>query len=611
MQRRTFRTFTLLLIFASFILLACDLGSATAGKPTVVLASPPHGSQFREGEDVAFQSTATDSTGVTRVELVIDGAVVKTDSVPGSQGQQSFTLVQTWKATQGTHAVSVRAYNTSSTASDPAAITISVSAGASTPAVPATTAPTSIPLTSQPASTATAAAVDTACTNNSDFVADVTVPDGTALALGQTFNKIWRMRNNGTCSWLGGYQLVFVSGEAMAAMTAIAVPYTAPGATADLVVAMTAPNTTGTHTGRWRLKAAGGTTFGDAVTVNINVIDNSQPPSNPPPSNPPPSNPSTSCSGSPSIESFSASPSSITAGGSSTLNWGAVTNADSVEIDQGIGGVATPGNTSVSPGSTTTYTMTAHCGSTTATRQATVTVTSPPTGQPDLYVSEFSLTPSTPVKGASVHVRVAVYNQGSAPAGAFKVRWLAGASFVTPPPCTWTVGGLPASGGQVLECDASGPYGSIYDNLTTRAQVDYENSVAESNEGNNNKDLVIDVTANQPDLYITGFTLTPNPPHKGAAVHVEITIYNGGNTAAGAFKVRWMAGATFVTAPPCTWTRASMVAHGGEVLTCNAASPYASVYTNLTTRAQVDYEGSVAESNEGNNLKDMVINVLP
>ncbi len=380
------RTLIRVSILYILILVAVACGVANP-KPTIVLAAPPHGSQFREGEDVAFQSTATDSTGVTRVELVIDGTVVRTDSATGPQGQQTFTLVQTWKATQGTHAVSVRAYNTSSTASDPAAITISISAGASTPAVPATTAPTSIPPTSQPASTATAptAAATPGCTNNSAFVADVTVPDGTPLAPGQAFNKIWRMRNNGTCAWGAGYQLVFVSGEAMAATTAIAAPFTAPGAMADLLVAMTAPSTAGTHAGQWKLKGPSGTLFGAPVTVSINVIDNSQPPSNPPPSSPPatdtpqpPPNPSTSCSGSPVISSFTTNDASIYTGGSATLSWGAVTNADSVEIDQGIGGVAAPGSATVSPAATTTYMLTAHCGSNTATKQVKITVTFKP-----------------------------------------------------------------------------------------------------------------------------------------------------------------------------------------------------------------------------------------
>ncbi len=93
--------------------------------------------------------------------------------------------------------------------------------------------------------------------------------------------------------------------------------------------------------------------------------------------------PSAGCSGTPSISSFTASPSSIIAGQSATLSWGAVTNADSVSIEPGIGGIATPGTRVVSPTTTTTYVLTARCGNSVATRQTTINVTAPtPTRTP-------------------------------------------------------------------------------------------------------------------------------------------------------------------------------------------------------------------------------------
>ena len=58
--------------------------------------------------------------------------------------------------------------------------------------------------------------------------------------------------------------------------------------------------------------------------------------------------------------------------GTTTLNWGAVTNADRVEIDQGIGEVGTPGSQTVAPKMTTVYTLTAYCGSETATAQVRI-----------------------------------------------------------------------------------------------------------------------------------------------------------------------------------------------------------------------------------------------
>jgi len=86
----------------------------------------------------------------------------------------------------------------------------------------------------------------------------------------------------------------------------------------------------------------------------------------------------TTCSGSvglPVINSFSANPSSITAGQSSLLSW-TVTNASTTSLDNGIGNVTNETSTSVSPSQTTTYTLTATNGSgNSTTAQATVTVT--------------------------------------------------------------------------------------------------------------------------------------------------------------------------------------------------------------------------------------------
>src|SRR5437763_9380963 len=42
-------------------------------------------------------------------------------------------------------------------------------------------------------------ATPTACTADSQFVADVTIPDNTPEERGKSFTKTWRIRNNGTC----------------------------------------------------------------------------------------------------------------------------------------------------------------------------------------------------------------------------------------------------------------------------------------------------------------------------------------------------------------------------------------------------------------------------
>ncbi len=93
---------------------------------------------------------------------------------------------------------------------------------------------------------------------------------------------------------------------------------------------------------------------------------------------PPTVTPSVGCVGTPVISSFNATPSSIFLGGSSTLSWGPVTNADSVEIDQAIGGVATPGSIVVSPSVTAVYTLTARCKGVVVIQRTVVMVSASP-----------------------------------------------------------------------------------------------------------------------------------------------------------------------------------------------------------------------------------------
>ena len=71
--------------------------------------------------------------------------------------------------------------------------------------------------------------------------------------------------------------------------------------------------------------------------------------------------------------SLSASPSSVDAGGCSTLTW-STSNASSVSIDGGVGSVDSSGSRQVCPGSTTTYTLTANGAGGSRTSSATVGV---------------------------------------------------------------------------------------------------------------------------------------------------------------------------------------------------------------------------------------------
>ncbi len=610
MNHRSFRSFRLLLLVLSLSALACDASDLSAlfgggGKPAIVITSPPSGSQFHEGEEVAIQSVSTDANGILRVELVVDGQIVRTDTLPVPQNQ--FALIQTWKATQGTHTILVRAYNTQSVSSDPAAVSIQVSPGtiAGGPGTPIPVPPTSTTAPGGPSPTTGPAG----CTNNSAFVADVTIPDGATMTAGQSFTKIWRLSNSGTCTWGAGYQFVFVSGDAMTPSTVIAAPNTAPGATADISVGMTAPATPGTYTGQWRMRTSGGANFGQTVSVKISVPGAPAAPTN---------TSAPGCPGPPVIASFTASPNPITAGSSTTLNWGAVSNATSASIDNGIGGVASPGSTSVSPPSTTTYTLTATgCGGVT-TSQVTVTVNpAPPAGQPDLTVTAVDFDPAAPTPGGSFQVRITINNLGPVAVSDFVVRALRqspGANCLTDPGTVLfdrhtSVG---AGGSTVFTENASIASSGNY---RICARLDHTNSVAESNEGNNyfQRDLTV-AAAGQPDLRPHFIGLSDNTPTASQTIGANITLRNDGTAAVSSFNVRLLRQTTSASCPgPGTVmfdrTAGPLAASGSMVF--NETFQFGASGT-FRLCVVLDHMNNVAESNEGNNaLQSGNITVSP
>jgi hypothetical protein len=168
---------------------------------------------------------------------------------------------------------------------------------------------------------------------------------------------------------------------------------------------------------------------------------------------------------SPAINVFDANPGSINAGATSTLNWN-VSGATSVDIQPGIGHVALTGNRTVSPETTTVYTLTAvgPAGSSTATAQVLVstTATTPPTTPAQVMpvINQFIASPSS------------IY-----PGGTAVLQWnVSNATMVS----INTVGIVPASGSisvnpaitTVYSLTAANSYGST----SSTAQVSVYNS---------------------------------------------------------------------------------------------------------------------------------------
>jgi hypothetical protein len=104
-------------------------------------------------------------------------------------------------------------------------------------------------------------------------LSDVTIPDGTILAPGESFTKTWLFQNTGTCTWSTSYSIALVSGSAMSGSTTALTSSVSSGGQINASVSMVAPSTNGTYTGYWKLANATGTAFGQSVYVQIVVSD--------------------------------------------------------------------------------------------------------------------------------------------------------------------------------------------------------------------------------------------------------------------------------------------------------------------------------------------------
>ena len=136
-------------------------------------------------------------------------------------------------------------------------------------------------------------------TDKAEFVADITVPDGTVFGPGEAFAKTWRLKNTGTSTWTPAYSLVFFSGNQMGGAAASPLPGNIPpGETADISINLTAPNTAGNYLGFWMLRNPSQRNFGVGPSsdqpfyIEINV-QGSGTPGTPGPTTPPVSGGST------------------------------------------------------------------------------------------------------------------------------------------------------------------------------------------------------------------------------------------------------------------------------------------------------------------------------
>ena len=90
-----------------------------------------------------------------------------------------------------------------------------------------------------------------------------TYEDGTEVEPGQIFQKVWELKNTGSCTWEKGTALVYYKGVTFDAnATLLFSNDVAPGETYEAGIYLTAPETPGLNTGYWMLRTPDNSLFG-------------------------------------------------------------------------------------------------------------------------------------------------------------------------------------------------------------------------------------------------------------------------------------------------------------------------------------------------------------
>ncbi len=340
-----------------------------------------------------------------------------------------------------------------------------------TPGVPVS----STPLPTETA-TLTAGATPTgssSCVLRASYVADVTIPDDTKISKGATFLKTWRIRNSGTCPWVEGMKLVYLSGNPLGAPVSVAVSPTAPNGQVDISVSMTAPMTPGTYRSNWQMHDPQGKPFGDVFYVQIIVEGTPSPTLTMTPAAAPGNFNGTVAADCKSV----------------TFTWSDARGETAYRLEGPSLLVNLPAdattyvwNNPPAGSSVVTLIATGQGGAEIGRVSTTVTVSCSVTGV-DLYVDTLSFDPAPPVAFLPLKVTVQVRNRGTVNSGSFIVRWWGGKNFPSVS-CEWSVDGVAAGTAVTLSCD-NFTYRSPYSSVVTKVHVDVENAITESDETNN------------------------------------------------------------------------------------------------------------------------------
>jgi hypothetical protein len=127
-------------------------------------------------------------------------------------------------------------------------------------------------MTPSPSFTPSSTAISTQeCLYASKFIEDITIQDGSVLPASHKVEKIWRVRNTGTCPWVSGTSVIHIKGSRFDSQVEVPIPSTQPGEVADIRIVFTAPSVPGKYDSYWRLENSEGELFGGVLYMRFNT----------------------------------------------------------------------------------------------------------------------------------------------------------------------------------------------------------------------------------------------------------------------------------------------------------------------------------------------------
>ncbi|HOW60393.1 MAG TPA: CARDB domain-containing protein [Candidatus Moranbacteria bacterium] len=196
--------------------------------------------------------------------------------------------------------------------------------------------------------------------------------------------------------------------------------------------------------------------------------------------------------------------------------------------------------------------------------------------------------------GSEFVVIVEIANKGQAASGEFYWEWWATASEQI---CKKKVSAIQAGGSNTVQCNYT--YSSWSD-YATKAIVDSQNDVDESDENNNVAKKQVVPIHGKADLSVSEYDFNHDPV-MGEEFKVKITIKNKGQTNAGSFKWEWWSNAYSAS---CDGKIDELKAGESKDVSCEYTYGGWSTYA---TKVVVDTDDDVNESNEGNNVSTKTV----